>query len=280
VFQLEQPLADTTVRQRVVIWNAIKRIDLEADLSGFTGKLWREFRLALPLAMTKPQLAYEVPFGVVEIGKDEIPGTGGHAYGSLTYSDQCKDIHPRVMQDFVDASDATGGVTMSSSVSVFDWEGACLQPILLASRRSCNGQGNWYPQAGDHRNRFSITSGAGGWRQRWREGIAANNPFIPVAAKPGGELPPLKSFASLSASNVLISTIKKCEDDDSVVVRCYEIEGRDNPVTLRLFQPIQTAEKTNLIEEDGKPLPVKDGAVELPVGHQAIETMKLSIRSK
>ena len=30
--------------------------------------------------------------------------------------------------------------------------------MLLASRRSCHGQGNWYLQEGDHRYRFSLTS--------------------------------------------------------------------------------------------------------------------------
>jgi alpha-mannosidase len=156
-------------------------VDCEVDLADFNGRLWREFRMALPLAMEKPSLAYEVPMGVVEIGKDEIPGTGGHAYGNLTYTDRCRDIHPRVMQNFVDASDARGGLTMSSSVSVFDWKDLTadpvaypvLQPVLLASRRSCNGNGNWYPQTGDHHYRFPITSTTGGWRARWREGIAA-----------------------------------------------------------------------------------------------------------
>jgi hypothetical protein len=287
VFQLEQPLPDTTVRQRVILWNQLKRVDCEADLRAFNGHLWREFRLALPLALAKPQLTYEVPMGVVEIGKDEIPTTGGLAYGTLDYFQQCRDIRPRMVQDFVDASDARGGLTMSSSVSVFDWvdptttnapSQAVLQPLLLASRRSCNGSGVWYPQAGDHTFRFALTTHDGDWHHGRQAGIAANHPFhVVTGATPGAgaSLPPEMSLASVSAGNVIVSTIKKCEDDDSVIARVYDLAGKDSQVALKLFHRIAAAEKTSLIEEDGVPLAIRGGAAEIPVGHNAIETVRL-----
>ncbi|MFA5263273.1 MAG: glycosyl hydrolase-related protein [Opitutaceae bacterium] len=297
VYQLEQPFADATVRQRVVVWHALKRIDCEADLAEFSGRFWREFRLALPLALESPQLAYEVPMGVVEIGKDEIPTTGGYAYGppssprTLVYSEQCRDIHPRQMQDFVDASDTRGGLTMSSSVSVFDWidptaknpsQKPLLQPVLLASRKSCNGKGVWYPQTGNHGYRFSLTSHEGGWREGRKPGIAANHPLIPVFAAQvaGATLPAAKSFAGVTAGNAIVSTIKKCEDDDSVVVRLYEIEGKNSRGTIDLFKPITAAEKTNLIEEEGRPLPVAEGKVSIEIGKHSIETVKLALSAQ
>ncbi|MCX6878147.1 MAG: discoidin domain-containing protein, partial [Verrucomicrobia bacterium] len=285
IYQLEQALADATVRQRLVVWHGIRQLDCEVDLAGFSGKLWREFRMALPLAVRQPALAYEVPMGVVEIGKDEIPTTGGAAYGSLNYSQQCRDIHPRLMQNFVDASDAVGGLTMSSSVSMFDWvdptadapDMTLLQPVLLASRVSCNGGGNYYPQAGDHAYRFALTSHDGGWRNGWHDGISANHPLLPVMVQPAPDasLPVEKCLVSLSVPNALISTIKKCEDDDGMVVRLCEMEGRDTQAALNLFMPVRKASLTNLIEEGGKPLPLKAGQVQIQLGHHAIETLKL-----
>ena len=286
VYQLEQPLADTTVRQRLVVWSSFKRLDCKVDLQDFNGKLWREFRMALPLAMEKPQLAYEVPFGVVRIGKDEIPMTGGHAYGSLNYFQQCRDIHPRVVQNFVDASNDLGGLTMSSSASVFDWidpttnapSGTVLQPVLLASRKSCNGEGVWYPQAGDHHYRFAITSHAVGWRNGWRNGIAANHPLQPVIGalpRSDARLAEAESFFSMSEPNIIISTIKKCEDDDGIIVRCYDMEGKNSKVTLKMFKTHAAAEKTNLIEEEGRAVSGAGNTVTLNIGHHAIETLKI-----
>ncbi len=293
VFELEQPLADVKVRQRAIVWHSLKRIDCEVDLVEFSGKFWREFRMALPLALEKPRLLYEVPMGVVEIGKDEIPTTGGLAHTkvghgrTLEYTEQCRDIHPRQVQNFVDASDARGGLTMSSSVSVFDWidpttsttsTKPLLQPVLLASRKSCNIQGVWYPQTGDHSYRFSLTPHEGGWRNGWRPGVAANDPLRAVIPKPSQAtaLPPALSFASISADNIIVSAIKKCEDDDTVIVRLYDIEGRDTRATLNFFRPVSTAKKTNIIEDDGEPLRVEHGRVTIPIGHHEIETLKLA----
>jgi len=290
VYELEQPWKNTVVRQRTVVWHHLKRIDCEVDLKEFNGELWREFRMALPLALDKPVIAYEVPMGVVEIGKDELPGTGGRAHAGLDYFEECRDIRPRVVQNFVDASDGKGGLTLSSSVSAFDWvdptdtknPGTVLQPLLLASRKSCNGQGNWYPQAGDHTYRFALTSHEGGWRQGRKPGMEANHELLAVVgAKPVAEaaLPTEMSFFSVSAHNVIISTVKKAEDNDVVVARLYDIEGKDSQVTFKAFKNVEKAERTNMIEEDGKTLTVNSGAVGLKVGHHAIETMKLTLQS-
>ena len=229
--------------------------------------------------------------GVVEIGKDEIPTTGGFAKHrpntpDLIYPEQCRDIHPRQAQNFVDASDARGGLTMSTSVSVFDWidptatpgPRPLLQPVLLASRKSCNGQGVWYPQTGDHAYRFALTSHAGDWRQGWREGVAANHPLIPVFAKTTAEgtLPATMSFCRTTVDNVVISAIKKCEDDDALIVRLYDIEGRSAPTSIELFKPVSKAEQTNILEEDGRPLAIREGKLAVEIGHHAIETVKLT----
>ncbi|HEY3860644.1 MAG TPA: discoidin domain-containing protein [Verrucomicrobiae bacterium] len=282
VYGLEQPLRDTTVRQRVVIWNQIKRVDCEVDLDEFNGELWREFRMALPPAMEHPKLVYEVPMGTVEIGRDEIPTNGGLANDRLNYSQPSRDIHPRQVQNFIDASDALGGLTMSSSVSVFDWvdpaariPGApILQPVLLASRKSCNSAGVWYPQAGSHSFRFPITSHSGDWRNGWRDGIAANHPLLAVlpAGESLGGLPAEISFASVTGSHVMLTAIKKAEDGDGVAVRACEMEGKDGPAVLRMFRPLKSAARTSIIEEDARPAEVADGCLSLQGGHHAIET--------
>ncbi len=286
VYQLQQPLSDTTVRQRLIVWRTMKQLDCEVDLQEFNGSLWREFRMALPLASARPQISYEVPMGVVEIGKNEIPTTGGPAYGGLNYSDQCRDIHPRVMQNFVDASDQRGGITMSSSVSVFDWIDPTsnvagkpiLQPVLLASRKSCHGAGVWYPQAGDHTYRFALTTHDGGWRNGYRRGISANHPLVAIRAKSvkSAQLPVAMSFASISMSNAMISTIKKCEDDGSVIVRLYDMEGKASEAKLDLFRPVKEANLCNLIEYAAQRLLslTKRGA-SVKVGKCGIETVKL-----
>jgi alpha-mannosidase len=153
-----------------------------------------------------------------------------------------------------------------------------LQPILLASRRSCHGEGNWYLQEGDHHYRFSVVSHVSGWRNGYRAGIAAGSPLIVVgnpAAGPGADLPESRSFLPVSAPGVILSTMKKAENDDTVILRIYDIEGKDTEAAVELFAPVIRAERTNLIEEEGVELKPRKGRLVLPVGHHAVETLKL-----
>ncbi len=293
VFALEQVLADCTVRERLILYGTVKRIDCEVSLIGFDGNPYREYRLAMPVAADKGQVAYEIPFGVLEVGSGEIAGTGGPAYGSLVYDELCSDIRPREVQNFLYAGDASFGLTLSTSVAVNDTKDPTddpvpypvLQPILLASRRSCHGEGNWYLQEGDHHYRFSLASHAPGWRNGYRAGIAANAPLIAVMAVPnpaGIDLPESRSFLPIGgdantagASNLVLSTMKKAEADDSVILRVYDIEGQNTEAGLELVVPVKRASRTNIIEEEGTAMKPRQGRLVLPVGHHAVETVKL-----
>jgi alpha-mannosidase len=289
VFGLRQALGNCVVRQKLVFYNDIKRVDCEVEILDWDGEPYREFRLAVPVAAPGGRTAYEVPMGVVEVGRSEIQGTGGPAYGNLNYDELCSEIRPREVQNFITAEGRDFGVTLATSVAVCDFKDPTpdpagypiLQPVLFASRRSCHGEGNWYLQEGDHAYRFSLFTHAGGWRDGGRAAIQANNPLLPVVrtATPKnagpGRLPDTKSLFSVSAPNVLVGTIKKAEDDDSVVIRVYELEGRDVETNLDFFMPVAAAEKTNIIEEEGVAIRAGKTGVKIPVGRHAIETVKL-----
>ncbi|MBM3295173.1 MAG: alpha-mannosidase [Candidatus Aminicenantes bacterium] len=292
VFGAEAVLPNCKIRQKLVVYNATKRIDCEVDIIGWDGNPYREFRIAVPVAAPEGKIAYEVPLGVVEVGTSEAAGTGGPAYGNLVYDEEMSDIRPREVQNFMNASDGRVGVTLTTDVAVNDYKDPTadpvsypvLQGILLASRRSCHGQGNWYLQEGDHHYRFSLTSHLPGWRNGYKAGIQPNDRLIAVvlpdeprgAATARADLPPEMSFVSISSPNVLLSTVKKCEDDDSVIVRLYDIEGKDADVDLKLFVPAARAELVNMIEEEeGRPLTIQNGAVRLRVGHHAIESIRI-----
>ena len=286
VYVFELPFAGCTVRQRLVIYRSIRRVDCEVSLLGWDGDPYREFRMAVPVAAENGQVAYEIPFGVLEVGAGEAKGTGGPAYGNLVYDEELKDIRPREVQNFLYAGDDRFGLTLTTSVAVNDYKDPTddpvdypvLQPVLLASRRSCHGEGNWYLQEGDHHYRFSVTTHAAGWRNGYRAGIAANEPLIAVvapAARPDASLPESRSFLPYSVPNLVLSTMKKAETGDAVILRLYDIEGKDAEAGIELFAPVKTALRTNIIEEDGALIKPNKGRFAVPVGHHAVETVKL-----
>ncbi|MCX6132394.1 MAG: glycosyl hydrolase-related protein [Ignavibacteriales bacterium] len=282
VVELRQDIGRATVVQRIMVYSTLKQIDFETSLLKWDGTKYREFRLAFPMKMMNGQVTYETPFAAVEVGKDEMKGAAGERYKT-----DAAVIRPRSIQNWIGVSDNDIGVTMSSSVAVWDYQDPTdqpigvpmLQPVLLASRRSCHGLGPWYLQEGDHVFRFSLTSHRPGWRNGRRFGVAANNPlgvvFNPTpSAKP--TLPEQRGFFSIGVDNAVLSTMKKCEDDDAVIIRLYEDAGKNGLVRLRFPTPLQRAQSTNIIEEEGLPASFKIDELQFPLMHWSIQTFKVT----
>jgi len=285
-FTLRQPLPACTVVERVTVYREVKRIDVDVAILGWNGERYREFRMAMPLAQTASEIAYQVPMGVVRFQKDEMPGAAGYAYGKVDYAQPVAQVRPREVQNFVSANDVSFGVTMSSSVAVMDFLDPTdqpvgypvLQPILLASRRSCHGLGNWYLQEGDHHYRFSITSHASGWANGQQQAIGANDPLIAVVQQhraADAALPSRQGFLTVSAKNWAVTALKKCDDDESIVLRLYDTEGKDTEGTVTFARPLARVRAASIIEDPGADVPHTGAQIPLRIGHHAIETYTL-----
>jgi alpha-mannosidase len=277
-FVSRQPIRNCVIEETIRIFATVKRIDFVISLLNYEGVLYREYRMALPLNMQDGQVSYEVPFGVLNVGKDELEGAAGERY--LT---PCRNIHPRGIANWIGASNTEFGVTMSSSVAVADYidptdhplPDQILQPILLASRRSCHEEGNEYLQTGDHQFMFSFTSHPPGWEHGYRFGMQANEELRAVCgARPyaHASLPEEMSFFSVDQDDVIISTVKKAEDDDRIVIRAYNISAHDQEVQLKGFRKFSRAGRTNLIEQGIDPLSASDGTLHSRLGKYSIET--------
>jgi alpha-mannosidase len=286
VFQTIQPMKDTQACLRVVLYKTVKKIDVEIDLNRFNGETWREFRLAFPVNMKQAKVTYEVPMGVAEVGKTEIDGAYG--YPKENPDTPAKEVHPREVQDWFSASDGKTCLTISSDVAVFDWidptdkpvNYPVLQPVLLASRKSNHGQGNYYLQPGNHSYTFSLYTHSGNWKNGYKQGTQSKQPLQVVISDPlkySGALPETYGFGSVSGKGIIISTIKKCDDDDSMVLRCYDIEGNDTEATFNFSNDIQAVSHTNIIEEEPVTIPSFKQGFSAKIGHYAIETFKVQI---
>lgn len=281
VFKYRQPIRNAVVEQCIKVYKTIKRIDFNVALKNWDGTLYREYRMALPLNISNAKVSYEVPFGVVEIGKDELKKPAGERYHTIP-----ENIHPRSLQNWMNASGKDFGVTMSSSVAAFDFvditgnfpNSTLLQPLLLASRKSCHSEGNEYLQTGDHYYSFSLTSDNPGWENGFQFGREANEPLEAVVNPVqtiGARLPEKESFVSINKKNVIITTMKKAEDDDGIILRFYEIEGKDTDLEFHFNQPVRKAYMTSLIEKTSGEIPSSGNILKFNIKHNSIETIKI-----
>lgn len=281
IYKFRQSIRHAVVEQHVKLYHQQKRIDFETALLNWEGVLYREFRMAIPLKMSDGQVSYEVPFGVVNVGKDEMEGAAGERYTT-----PCKNIHPRGIMNWISSSNVDFGVTLSSSVAVADWidptdqpvKNQILQPILLASRKSCHGEGNEYLQTGNHTFRFTFTSHLPGWQNGSIAGARANETLsavVPSHQFANASLPETMSFFHAKGENIILSTLKKAEDSNGTVIRLVDYSGKDQTMGIELFKQIKEAGVTNMIEQEFKPLKMNGLGLKLNLGHHAIETLIL-----
>jgi len=264
-----------------ILYQTIKRIDVTAELIDWDGTPYREFRLAFPADMNQPGISYEVPFGVLRVGKDELPGPAGERYHT-----PCTEVHPRGIGNWINASDADIGVTISSPVAVWDYlnptglstHATLLQPVLLASRKSCHGEGPLYDQTGNHQMTFSVFTHEPGWKYGYRQAIQANEPLVVVfnPQRLKSLFPPEYSMIHV-AGTAIVSTVKKAEDNDDLILRFYDPEGVNREIGFTFPFHVISAWSTNLLEEIQKPVSLEDNRLVWPLGHHAIETIRLKV---
>jgi alpha-mannosidase len=286
-FKSEYKMKGFSVEQLITVFHQKKQIDFEYNIPDWAGEHNRQLRVMFPLNMEKSaQISYDVPMGMVHVGKDELKmSPGGSAWGG-TYSQMPEDIHPREIQNFMSANGNGLGFTMSTNVITADWidpsmssaHYPVINSVLLSTHKSCHGEGNWYHQKGSHSFKFSITSHIEGWKNGFHFGFAANHPLhsIVKSNKQKGELPTEKSFVSTSNPFAVISTMKKAEDDNDVVIRLLEAEGSDKNILIAMNKEFEKISKTDMIEENPVDLKQDGNTIEIPLGKHAVNTYKMT----
>lgn len=290
IFQTSAQFKDTKANLRIIVYKEIKKIDIEIDLNAYMGENWREYRLAFPLSKDYKDVIYDVPMGVLQVGKDEMEGMAGHKDLQPAYDVICKKVHPRELQDWFGAYGNNKGITIGSDVAVFDWvnivdslsSSHVLQPVLISNRKSCHGEGNYYLQAGNHTFHFSLNSYEGNWKNGYKNGMQKNRPLYTVVKEKkdmkAGTYPSTFSFAQLEGEDVIVSALKKCEDDNSIIIRYYDISGKEQKTSFSFFEKLNKVQHTNMIEEDGKQTFSTENKFSYPLGKYSIETFKLNVK--
>jgi len=90
-----------------------------------------------------------------------------------------------------------------------------------------------------------------------------------------GALSPEHSFLQAQPDNVVITAVKKAEDDNSLIVRFYEWAGTESDVKLQVPSGVVSAAETNLMEKPIANLSVQAGAVVLHTKAYEIKTVRI-----
>jgi alpha-mannosidase len=257
VVQTEYRFEGSSFTQDVILYADLPRIDFRTTVDWHHRK--RVLKVAFPLNIQDGRATFEIPYGSIE-----RPADGQEV----------------VAQKWVDLSAAGYGVSLlNDSKYGFDVKGNVIRMTALRSPTDPD------PKADEGRHEFSyaLYPHAGSWEEGRTvlRGYEFNTPMVTqLTDQHHGVLPATYSFIETDDPNVVLSTLKKCEDDGSFILRFYETVGRGGATRLKFWQPVVGAAETNLIEWDENPIvDVAPGAGVLNVRLKPyeIKTLKLSL---
>jgi alpha-mannosidase len=94
-------------------------------------------------------------------------------------------------------------------------------------------------------------------------------------AKHPGALKDEYSFLQAQAENVVMTAVKKAEDDASLILRFYEWAGKESDVKIVLPASAQSASETDLMERPIGDLALQSGAVTVHTKPYEIKTIRV-----
>jgi len=260
VIRVKNHFQNSNFVRDITLYAGVPRVDVKMHAD------WHEkhilLKVAFPLSAHNEKATFEIPYGSVE-----RPTT------RRTPAEQAEFEVPA--QRWADISDATHGFSLLNDCKYGnDAKGNVLRLSLLRSPE-------WpdpHADEGPHDFTYSLYPHGGTWReaQTIRRGYELNDKLISMQTeRHQGSLPAEHSFVQIGPDNVVLTAFKKAEDENSLILRFYEWEGRESDVTLQLPGRAQSAEETDLMERPIGNLSMHAGAVTVRTKPYEIKTIKV-----
>jgi alpha-mannosidase len=261
VLRVRKHFQKSTFTQDITMDAGSSRVDVKMHAS------WHEkhilLKVAFPLSAHNSKATYEIPYGSVE-----RPTTRN------TPAEQAEFEVPALQ--WADISDGQHGFSLlNDSKYGYDAKGNVLRLSLLRSPE-------WpdpHADEGEHDFTYSLYPHAGTWREALtvRRGCELNYPLLALPVdKHEGALPAVHGFVQIQPEDVVLTAMKKAEDDGSLVVRFYEWAGKGGDVTLEVPQGAIAASDADLMENQLGHLPIKNDKVTVPTKPYEIKTVRVT----
>ncbi len=249
----------STITQDITLGAHSPRLDFVTHVE------WHEKRVllkaAFPVDVRASQATYEIAFATIQ-------------RATHFNTDWNRARYEVAAHKWADLSEGDYGVSLlNDSKYGYDTRDNVMRISLLRSSIDPD------PKAdeGPHDFTYSLYPHALCWRNGTvQEGFQLNEPPLALAvpAAPGA-LPVAASFAAMDAENVVVDTVKKCEDSKAVIVRVYEAYGQRGDACLTFGAKPRKVTECDLMEENDVPVKLQGNSVRFYVTPYEIRTFKV-----
>lgn len=263
ILRVKKHFQNSTFVQDITIYAGVPRIDVKTQVE------WHEKHILLkatfPLSAHSDKATFEIPYGSIE-----RPTTRN------TPAEKAKFEVPA--QSWADISDAKHGFSLLNDCKYgYDAKGNVLRLSLLRSPE-------WpdpHADEGHHEFTYSLYPHGGSWRDALtvRQAYELNYKLTSRQVESHqGALPPRHSFLQIEGDNVVLTALKKAENDDALVLRFYEWAGKEGDIKVSLPLGAQSASETNLMEKPSEDIAIHNSSLSVHTRPYEIKTVEVKYK--
>jgi alpha-mannosidase len=220
-------------------------------------------KAAFELAASSSKATYEIPYGSIQ-----RPTTRNNTWEQAQF-----EVPALRWAELGDGQHGFGLV--NESKYGYDAKGNTLRLSLLRSP-------TWPdPEAdrGHHHFRYALYPHGGDWKQALtvQHGYEFNYGLQAMQVEShSGSLPPEHGFFTIEPDNVVLTAVKKAEEQDGLILRMYEWAGKSSDVSVRVPEGASNATITNLMEKpEGPVLTLTGNTLKVPIHPYEILTVRV-----
>jgi len=245
--------------QEIILYEDIPRLDIEMKADWWEDHVL--LKVAFPVDVESDSAFYEIPFAHV-----------ARPTARNTDWERARFEVPAIR--WADLSDGEYGVSLlNDSKYGYDIKDNVMRLTLLRSPLWPD------PMAdkGKHKFSYALYPHNGDWKEADTvlRGYEFNDPLQAIITDSHpGEYPPSFSFLKASPSNIILVTIKKAEDRESLILRLYESEGNEAEALIEFFHRPDKIYELDLMENRLHSVPFEENSISLKFGKSEIKTLE------
>lgn len=261
VLQITRRFKSSVYTQNIIIYNDIERVDVENVVD------WKEsnylVKALFPVDANTSRATFDIQFGNIERN---------------THSNTVADFAQFEVsaQKWADVSDNSFGLSVLNDCKYgYDIKNDLLRISLIRCQNApCPDQ-----DKGMHNFTYSIYPHIGHVSQSdvVNQSYSLNYPLHTEITEGVGNLPQEFSLLSTDKENIIIETVKKCEDSDEIIVRMFETWNKQTSCALTSSKNIEKASECDMMEENDVKLNILDNVLDLKFSPFEIKTLKLRL---
>ncbi len=260
VYKVDRRFRNSVISEYYIIYSELERIDIEYKTD------WKEknaiVKADYPVDVNATRATFDIQFGNIERATTE----------NTTWDFAQFEVS---MHKWVDLSDNSFGLSVLNDCkygcSVKDGH---IRPTLLR----CATKPNQDQDREYHEFTFSLYphSGTVASSDVYNEAYSLNYPVYAVYSNAHkGVLKSEYSFVSTDKSNIIIDTVKKAEDSDSIIIRAFESKNAKTRCTIKTGDALKGVFECNMLEEADVPVNFCGDSFETEFKPFEIKTFKL-----